>query len=405
VTTLHVSTRGADSNPGTQAQPFRTVQRAVDAARPGSKVLVHAGTYTGKVKIKQSGTAASPITLAAAGDGPVTLTYSPRAASCDAHQPAADRTLTFANGIDHWTVRGLAISGGVMISGKYTNAAFQFMNQLVGSRNWQARRAVPGRGTNDPVTARNALSYISKKTGRTIDPSDGIQLLDNTVTRRGIYAASSRYGRIQGNTITNIDCGTGPGVWLQTLSDGWTVSGNRVSKVARSTYKHYMQEGIRLGMASNYNIVENNVVQDLAGDGRAFNTDVDSSWNTFQGNTARNVAMGYNEQKGGWGNRWVDNLADGARSYGFAFRLGDGGLRLPSKDTSTNKALVKCNRVTGGGIALWVGASMDSTYSGNAFTTVGLSKNARNYWGQEGNTYNGSSVAPSKYPTLSLAGC
>jgi hypothetical protein len=292
-----------------------------------------------------------------------------------------------------------------MISGQYTNSAFQYMNKLVASRNWQARRAVPGRGSNDAAAARNALSYISNKVGRTIDPSDGISLLDNTVTRRGIYAATSRFGTIDGNTITNIDCGTGPGIWLQTLSDGWTVSNNHVSKVARSTYKHYMQEGIRLGMASNYNVVENNVVQDLAGDGRAFNTDVDASWNTFRGNTARNVAMGYNDQKGGWGNNWLRNRSEGARVYGFAFRIADGALARPSMDTSTHKTVVDCNRATGSGTHLYVGGAKQSTFTGNAFSTVGISKNARVYWGSEGNRYNGSATAPPPKPPMNLLGC
>jgi hypothetical protein len=404
-TTLHVSTRGLDSNPGSATRPFRSIQRAVDAAAPGSQILVHAGVYAGKVTIRKSGTAAAPIQLAAAGDGAVTMTSSPAPAPCNASQPASERTLRFEGGADHWTVRGMAISGGVIIVGERSNAAYTYMNDLVRSANWQARRAVPGRGVNDPVAARNALSYISQRVGRTINPSDGIALVDNTITRRGVYVGTGRYGRIEGNRITSIDCGTGPGIWLQTLSDGWSVTGNHVSKVARSTHKHFMQEGIRLGMASNYNLVQDNVVEDLEGDGRAFNTDVDASWNTFRGNTARNVAMGYNEQKGGWGNRWLHNRSEGARVYGFAFRLADGRLARPSMDTSSNAAVVECNRVTGVATHLYVGGARKSTFAGNGFSAVGISKNAREYWGIEGNRYNGSAVAPPPNPPVSLVGC
>jgi hypothetical protein len=403
--TLHVSRSGADSNPGTATRPLRSVQRAVDLATAGTQILVHAGSYAGKVTISKSGTASAPITLAPAGDGAVTLTSSPAIRSCGASKPATERTLMFSNGADHWTVRGLAITGGVTIVGAKSNSAYKYMQNFVASGNWQARRAVPGRGSYDPAAARNALSYISQRTGVTINPADGIALLDNTITRRGVYVATGRYGRIQGNRITNIDCGTGPGIWLQTLSDGWTVSGNQISDVARSTYKHFMQEGVRLGMASNYNTVENNVVADLLGDGRAFNTDVDASWNTFRGNTARNVAMGYNDQKGGWGNKWLRNRSEGARVYGYAFRLGDGGLARPSMDTSTYKSVVDCNRATGGGTHLQVGAAKLTTFTGNAFATVGISKNAREYWGSEGNRWNGSSTAPQPNPPLSLAGC
>jgi hypothetical protein len=403
--TLHVSTGGVDSNPGTATRPLRTVQRAVDLATAGTQILVHAGTYAGRVTISKSGTPASPISLAPAGDGAVTLTSSPASRSCGYSKPATERTLMFVSGADHWTVRGMAITGGVTIVGAKTNSAYKYMQNFVRTGNWQARRAVPGRGSRDAAAARNALSYISQRTGVTIDPADGIALLDNTITRRGVYAASARYGRIEGNRITNIDCGTGPGVWLQTLSDGWTVSGNHISKVARSTYKHFMQEGVRLGMASNYNTVENNVVEELLGDGRAFNTDVDASWNTFRGNTASNVAMGYNDQKGGWGNSWLRNRSEGARVYGFAFRLGDAPLARPSMDTSTYQSVVSCNRATGGGTHLQVGGIKQTTFVGNAFTTVGISKNARAYWGSEGNRWNGSAAAPPPNPPVNLTGC
>ena len=176
------------------------------------------------------------------------------------------------------------------------------MNNLVAAKNWQARRQVPGRGVNDPVAARTALAYIAGRAGSPINPSDGIRIVDNEITKRGIQASTARDGEVVDDRIHDIDCGTGPAVWLQTLSDGWRVSGNHITDVASSGFKRYMQEGIRIGMASNYNVVEGNIVEKLTQDGRAFTTDVDSSFNTFRLNTARDVAMGFNEQKGGWGN-------------------------------------------------------------------------------------------------------
>jgi hypothetical protein len=55
----------ADSNPGSEAQPFRTVQHAADVAKPGDIVFVMAGTYDEDVKVKASGTAGNPITFVA----------------------------------------------------------------------------------------------------------------------------------------------------------------------------------------------------------------------------------------------------------------------------------------------------------------------------------------------------
>src|SRR5262245_18529806 len=44
--TYYVATWGNDANPGTQAQPFRTIDRGVVVAQSGDVVLVNNGTYT-----------------------------------------------------------------------------------------------------------------------------------------------------------------------------------------------------------------------------------------------------------------------------------------------------------------------------------------------------------------------
>ena len=66
--TLYVSTAGNDSNPGTSAQPFRTITRAYSAASAGATILVAPGVYTDYtsgwgLRLGSSGTASSPIIL------------------------------------------------------------------------------------------------------------------------------------------------------------------------------------------------------------------------------------------------------------------------------------------------------------------------------------------------------
>jgi Right handed beta helix region len=54
---FYVATTGDDSNPGTQAAPWRTIQHAVDTARAGSTIYVRGGVYEELVSVKASGNA------------------------------------------------------------------------------------------------------------------------------------------------------------------------------------------------------------------------------------------------------------------------------------------------------------------------------------------------------------
>ena len=63
--TFHVATTGLDSNPGTEAAPWRTLQHGVDNVAPGDEIVVHAGTHSG-ARIESSGTVGAYITLRAA---------------------------------------------------------------------------------------------------------------------------------------------------------------------------------------------------------------------------------------------------------------------------------------------------------------------------------------------------
>ena len=67
--TYRVSTSGNDANPGTEAQPWKTIQKAADTMVAGDTVIVAAGTYDERVtKISGSGTVGFPITFRASGE-------------------------------------------------------------------------------------------------------------------------------------------------------------------------------------------------------------------------------------------------------------------------------------------------------------------------------------------------
>jgi hypothetical protein len=52
----HVSTKGNDTGTGAEAAPFRTINRAAQAAYPGDVITVHAGTYREWVNPPRGGT-------------------------------------------------------------------------------------------------------------------------------------------------------------------------------------------------------------------------------------------------------------------------------------------------------------------------------------------------------------
>jgi len=67
-TDYYVSVQGNDTNPGTTAQPFRTITRAYSLATAGTTIIVKPGVYTDYtsgwgLRLGKSGTAANPITL------------------------------------------------------------------------------------------------------------------------------------------------------------------------------------------------------------------------------------------------------------------------------------------------------------------------------------------------------
>ena len=64
LSTWYVSPSGSDDAGGSSlGAPFRTIQRAADAANPGDTVLVRGGTYRETVTPRRSGTASAPITF------------------------------------------------------------------------------------------------------------------------------------------------------------------------------------------------------------------------------------------------------------------------------------------------------------------------------------------------------
>ena len=61
--TLYVDPKGDDGNPGDSNKPFKNVQKAVDVAGPGDRVIVRPGLYRGRLMIKGGGLPEKPLTI------------------------------------------------------------------------------------------------------------------------------------------------------------------------------------------------------------------------------------------------------------------------------------------------------------------------------------------------------
>ena len=106
--TYHVATDGLDSNPGTEAAPWLSLQHAVDNVDPGDEILVHAGSYPG-ARVENSGAPGAYITLRAA-DGEAVLLDAPAAGH--KHDSILEvETWDSPGVVSYWAIEGFEISG------------------------------------------------------------------------------------------------------------------------------------------------------------------------------------------------------------------------------------------------------------------------------------------------------
>ena len=70
--TYYVSNQGDDEAGGGQASTaFRTIDRALEAVRPGDTILIQPGTYHEALTLEEAGGPAPPITIRGGGSTPV----------------------------------------------------------------------------------------------------------------------------------------------------------------------------------------------------------------------------------------------------------------------------------------------------------------------------------------------
>ena len=158
---------GAHNNPGTFGSPLATVQACVDAlVKPGDRCLLKAATWTGEtatVSIRgKHGTAAAPIVIAAAGDGPVVF---------DGTIPVNTTWTKATSGKDHYTTtpnskvwqlfaraktRDALAPMDMQVPARWPNAAWSDKSMYYGPEHW-AHAGPLGSGSHNVTTGEGHL--------------------------------------------------------------------------------------------------------------------------------------------------------------------------------------------------------------------------------------------------------
>lgn len=235
----YVAPDGDDANPGTIDHPFRTLQHAVNQVQAGETLHVRAGTYHEAVTIRNSGTAAQPITIAAYPgetpviDGQYVLPAGDSWAGCNER---VDPPICY-----HYRPLLSIEADYVIVQG------FEITRSLGrGVRIWR------GDGRAQHVTLRQNDIHDNRGAGVKVLESDHILIEDNDVWHSGDYATDDRSGSPDGD-LFNPDLG-----WPVAVSDRRashiTYRGNRI-------FENWT-EGIGAGVDSTDVVVEDNVLYD-----------------------------------------------------------------------------------------------------------------------------------------------
>jgi parallel beta-helix repeat protein len=104
--TYYVATNGNDNNTGTAAQPWRTLQKAVNSVSAGDTIQVRSGTYAG-CRIERSGRADAPCTLQAEAGAEV-LINTPGPAN---RHSSLIEVENFDAEVRYWIIEGFEMAG------------------------------------------------------------------------------------------------------------------------------------------------------------------------------------------------------------------------------------------------------------------------------------------------------
>ncbi|MEM1296586.1 MAG: hypothetical protein AAGH89_14560, partial [Verrucomicrobiota bacterium] len=145
----HVATDGNDGNSGTEAAPFRNINKAAAVMKAGDTCLIHSGRYYERVvKSGLAGSASRPITFKPYGDGPVIIdgTISIANIQTGGWTQATNNGVTVYKTSVSQDIWQLFVDGEEMTVGRWPNASYADDN-LWDRNNWAYSDASSTNGT------------------------------------------------------------------------------------------------------------------------------------------------------------------------------------------------------------------------------------------------------------------
>ncbi|WND16580.1 right-handed parallel beta-helix repeat-containing protein [Streptomyces violaceus] len=189
-TTLVVAPNGDDAAPGTLARPLKTIQRAVDLAKPGDTISVRGGTYalTDNITVTTSGTASQPITLAAHSGERVVVDGERLPAS---HTPVGGSIPRAERGAihmeaSHWRISDLEIVNGPY--GVYCDGCNgNVFSRLSTHDNYESGFQLQGSSSGNQIL--NLDSYGNRDPRKNGESADGLAVKEGTGTGNVVRGA------------------------------------------------------------------------------------------------------------------------------------------------------------------------------------------------------------------------
>lgn len=278
----YVATNGSDSNPGTQAKPFRTITRAAKDAVPNTNIFVAPGTYSGSFQTTVSGNASGKVYYVSTKKWGAKIV------------PPANSGSDFAwdNRGSHVQIIGFEVDGSAHKSGK----------------RWT--RGIYNGGSYGTIK-ENHVHHIA--TGAPCNSNGGSAI-----------GADSYYKGVQINVIGNLVHDIGPkgchfvqGIYMSTSG---SVKNNVVYRVAEAAI-HLWHDAKDLVITNNTVTASNTGI--IVGGGDFYNSSAGADRVAVHSNIVYDNVMGISEQgKTGRKNTYYNNLVYQNSTYNFSLKNG-----------------------------------------------------------------------------------